>query len=424
MGLRNPRTEAEGRGGFNMNLPGNEPKRAADEWPTDRIATRDGRSATRSSGSRILQSLTTWSFQILVLLLASQPGSCARANLLSHENNENYYPTESVYDVQNTTKANENLTGQALEGEQPRSRLTKNDDMSLNALDEPELPGEEVGHLFACAVLHAESVENSLMKAYDERANSPSKYEQPRSRLTENDDMSLDALDEPELPGEELGHFCATAAITAAIVVAIAAIIAAAVVATIATAAHAFLNPRASTRGKRMQNTKSFYLSLFCLLQCWESFYLSFFGLLIYGEMQAEGDPEDEKDKEDKETTIRIIPWYEKAASMGPEYQFLTHFEHIPTEVTDEMLLKAHTMGSQAAADNDYHTYELGMHRRFIESVMRRGPVQPEERRPIKRRSTTPTAASSPKSTRGVDRGWGEGAPQACLALWRAQGPK
>ena len=24
----------------------------------------------------------------------------------------------------------------------------------------------------------------------------------------------------------------------------------------------------------------------------------------------------------------------------------------------------------------------------------------------------------------GVDRGWGEGAPQACRALWRAQGPK
>ena len=26
--------------------------------------------------------------------------------------------------------------------------------------------------------------------------------------------------------------------------------------------------------------------------------------------------------------------------------------------------------------------------------------------------------------TKGVDRGWGEGAPQACRALWRAQGPK
>ena len=27
-------------------------------------------------------------------------------------------------------------------------------------------------------------------------------------------------------------------------------------------------------------------------------------------------------------------------------------------------------------------------------------------------------------ASKGVDRGWGEGAPQACRALWRAQGPK
>ena len=34
--------------------------------------------------------------------------------------------------------------------------------------------------------------------------------------------------------------------------------------------------------------------------------------------------------------------------------------------------------------------------------MMRRGPVQPEERRPIKRRRATPTDASSSKSTQGV----------------------
>ena len=106
MGLSQPRIAAE-HGGFPKTPPVNKQRGAADGKPTKRIATRDSRRAPRSYGSRTRQSQTTWS-KTLVLLLAMRPGSCARADLLSHENSENGRATENAYDVQKATMVDEN----------------------------------------------------------------------------------------------------------------------------------------------------------------------------------------------------------------------------------------------------------------------------------------------------------------------------
>ena len=125
---------------------------------------------------------------VLVLVHAAQPGSCSHTNLLSYESIENHDLTKDYY-VQNATKADKNPAGQALEGDYPRSRLSANDNMSLDAPDEPELLGGKAMHICLSAVPHAEMVENPTENAYELPEMSSSTCDYLQSRLSANDNI-------------------------------------------------------------------------------------------------------------------------------------------------------------------------------------------------------------------------------------------